>query len=581
MVDPISAASSAQSYIINRPRADAERANPSASMDVVAISDEARRKARAEIANSVGQVDQETSVQSEESPWGLSYGLPGSTHTERTLKNGHTEIIDVEGATLTVREYNGDKLVKSVDGTMADGRAVLDTNYYDKNGKVSQSIHAEMAKLETKSGWSGAVMNRSVTWFENGQTVRTLADEMFLRTKNSGGGAISLSGNDLSRMTGKLADDTDSLARTLTVETHNLNYHADIQEFYDNKQLSKSLIIDQAGEFVQQSNRHSMEVDGMGPMSSRELSHDTQLSVVSHEYDRDGNLLREATVTDASENGEDDEDGKQYQTVDVSWYKDGELVKHGNGSLLLEEFDGQGLMKRPGVLDLLGLSAEEYLTPEPQSASELLGTKLPESSSAPESFMEGIGRSAAKGQYGFAADMAEYGHRNQPFAVEWTTELYEDGEMVMRKQDSQRARNAPHRSVDDGLTFRPGGGLTEGDSPAVLESSSHTTEVIENGKTVARESLETREFLQPDENGPDTLMTLADYDRTNDDGDDGVNVVYKGGIGQADTDSRAALRGLGAELDLTMDGVYEMYRDVRGRGNLTDKASGFRFKGLN
>jgi hypothetical protein len=97
---------------------------------------------------------------------------------------------------------------------------------------------------------------------------------------------------------------------------------------------------------------------------------------------------------------------------------------------------------------------------------------------------------------------------------------------------------------------------------------------------VAKESQVTREFLQPDEHGPDTLMTLAGYHRLNDDGKDGLNVFYKGGIAEADPDPRAALRSMGAELDLTMDGVYEMYSDVRGRGNLGDKGSGFRFEAL-
>jgi hypothetical protein len=437
-----------------------------------------------------------------------------------------------------------------------------------------------MARLETKNGWSGAVMNRSVTWFKNGQIERTLGDEMYLRTRNKGKATVSVSGNEFSRMTGEMDGDAATLIHKLTSEDHSLSYHADIQEFYDNKQLSRNVVIDQAGEFTQESNRHPFEVEGMGPMGTRELSRDTRLSVVGEEYDRDGNLLREATVTDAQENGTGGKDGHQFQTADVSWYKDGELVKHGSGSFRLDEFDGHGLMKRPGVLDLLGLKAEEYLTPEAQDSSELLGTKLAESSSAPEFFLEGLGRAAAKGQYGSAADMAEYGRHGQPFAVDWTTELYEDGEMVMRKQDSQQARNAPNRGIDDRLPFRTVAGLSDGDRPAVLQHTSHTTEVFEDGRTVAKESQEAREFLQPDEHGPDTLMTLADYDRLNDDGPDGVNVFYKGGIGEADPDPRAALRAMGAELDLTMDGVYEMYRDVRGRGNLGDKGSGFRFKAL-
>ena len=291
-------------------------------------------------------------------------------------------------------------------------------------------------------------------------------------------------------------------------------------------------------------------------------------------------FLREATVTDASVDGTGDKDGKQYQTADVSWYKDGELVKHGSGSFSLDEFTGHSLMKRPGVLDLLGLKKEEYLSPEAQTASELLGTKLSESSSSPEFFIEGLARSAAKGQYGTAADMAQYGRLGQPFSVQWTTELYEDGEMVMRKQDSHQARNTLNRGVDDRLPFRTGGGLTDGDRPGILQRTSHTTEILENGKTVAKESQETREFLQPDEDGTNTLMTLADYDRLNNNGEDGVNVAYQGGIGQADPDSLVALREFGEEMDLTMDGIFETYRNVRGRGNLGDKGNGFKFWGL-
>ena len=141
-------------------------------------------------------------------------------------RNGHTEIIDVDGDTLTVHEYDGDKLVKSVEGVMVDGRAVLDTSYYDERGKVSQTIHAEMARLETKNGWTGAVMNRSVTWYKDGQVERTLGDEMYLRTNNTGSPTMSLSGNDFSRMTGKLDGDSDTLILKLTGEEHKLSYHA-------------------------------------------------------------------------------------------------------------------------------------------------------------------------------------------------------------------------------------------------------------------------------------------------------------------------------------------------------------------
>ncbi|MGE4194335.1 MAG: hypothetical protein AB7E51_13160 [Pseudodesulfovibrio sp.] len=563
MIDPVSAyspASSVEPQFKAVPKAE-RLPSSSGPAVVVGISEETMTRFKADMAvgEMVRQAERDKADSAAPSPWKLPSGL---THAERTLKNGHTEIIDIDGGTLTVREYDGDRLVKSVDGTMADGRAVLDTTYYDESGKASQTIHAELATLETRNGWSGAVMTRSVQWFEDGRTVRTMGDEMYLRTRNDGPATVG--GNEWGRMTGEMKNDSDSLVRMLTSEEHSLGYHADIQEYYDNGQLSRSMIIGQTGEYAQVSNRHGFEVEGMGEMSTNELSHDTGLEVRIWEYDRDGEMIREATVIDNQKDGTGSEDGKQTQTADVSWYKDGEKVKHGKGSLVLEEVATAGLMKRPGILDLLGLKPDEYLSPEPQEADELLGRKALDSSAQADFFLEGAGRAAAKGWYGSAADMGEYGHRGQPFAVDWTTELYEEGEVVMRKRDSQRAVSAPYRGVDERLPFRIVGGLSDGDRPVVLESAEHETTLLENGKTVAREAMSSREIIQPSEEGPDTLMTLAHYERLNDDGDDGVNVIFKGGLELADPDARAALRSMGDEVDLTMTEVHHMYRDLRG-----------------
>lgn len=566
MIDPVSSSYSpyaAVSAMDSSSEASPKKSGSDGSSGpsvIVDISEETLKRTRADMA--IGQVlreaQQEQAESAEASPWELPSNM---THAERTLKNGHTEIIDIDGGTLTVREYDGDRLVKSVDGTMEDGRAVLDTSFYDKDGTLTQTIHAEMTQMENKKGWTGAAMTRSVQWYEDGRIVRTLGDEMLLRTRNFG--QTTVGGNEWGKMTGRMESDSDSLVRQVTTEKHNVSYHADIKEFYEDGQLSRSMSLNQTGQYEQKSNRLPYAVDDMPEMSTSEVFHDTGLEVRVWEYDPDGELVREATVTDNQVDGQGGTDGKQTQTADISWYKGGEKVKHGSGSFVLEETETAGLMHRPGILDLLGLDTEDYLTPEQQSAPELLGGKLLDSSSQPGFFMAGLDEGVAKGQYGSAGDMSEYGHRDQPFAVDWTTELYEEGELVMRKSDSQRAENAPYRGVDDRLPFRNGGGLSEGDRPLVLESSSHETEIVDDGKVVARESLTAREILNPNEDGPDTLMTLAHYDRLNDDGDDGVNVFYQGELGLADPDSGAALRNMGAEVDLTMESVHDMYRNLR------------------
>ena len=307
-----------------------------------------------------------------------------------------------------------------------------------------------------------------------------------------------------------------------------------------------------------------VKVGNMEPISTRELSHVSKLIINTSDYDEDGELLREASVSDVQKDGVGPRNGTQLQTADVSWYKDGELVKRSHGSFEVDESESCGLMHRPGILDLLGMKPEQYLTSEPQEAVELLGRMALDSSAEASFFIDGLGEGIAKGEYGTATATAKYGHKDRPYSADWTTELYEEGELVMRKQDSERAVDAPDRGIDDRLSFRTVGGLSDGDRPVVLEQTNHTVELLKDGETVAMESLEAKEILQPSEAGPDTLMTLANYDRLSDDGMDGVNVFYHGGLDKADPDAHAAARSMGEEFDLTMDSVYEMYKSVRG-----------------
>jgi antitoxin component YwqK of YwqJK toxin-antitoxin module len=532
-------------------------------LDVVSISEEAIQRFKAEFANAamLSASEQEQAAEQKESPWKLP---SGKNHAEHSLKNGHTEVIDIDGDRLEIREYDGDRLVKFVEGTMMNGRAIMDTSFYDESGKVSQTIHAELNELTGKNKWTGARMTRSVEWFKDGKSTRTLDDEMFLQTRNHDGQSAGLSVNTLNKMTDVRVDKSEDLVKFLTSEDHIVDYHATIQEFHENGRLAKNMIIEQSGKYTQESNRNMVKVGGMEPVSTRELSHASKLIINTSDYDEDGELLREASVSDVQKDSVGQLKGTQLQTADISWYKDGELVKRGHGSFEVDESASCGLMHRPGILDLLGMKPEEYLTLDPQEAVELLGRKALESSAEASFFIDGLGEGIAKGEYGTATATAEYGHKDRPYSADWTTELYEEGELVMRKKDSERAVDAPDRGVDDRLPFRTGGGLTDGEHPVVLEQADHTVELLRDGETTAMESMEAKEILQPSEAGPDTLMTLANYDRLNDDGKDGLNVFYKGGLDEADPDAHAAARSMGAEFDLTMDSVYEIYKSVRG-----------------
>ena len=155
---------------------------------------------KAEIANAamLNANEQKQAAEQKESPWKLP---SGKNHAEHSLKNGHTEVIEIDGNRLEIREYEGDRLVKSVDGTMINGRAIMDTTFYDESGEVCQTIHAELDELTGKNKWTGARMTRSVEWFKDGKSTRTMDDEMFLQTRNHDGQSAGLSVSSLNKMT--------------------------------------------------------------------------------------------------------------------------------------------------------------------------------------------------------------------------------------------------------------------------------------------------------------------------------------------------------------------------------------------
>ncbi|BCS88208.1 hypothetical protein [Pseudodesulfovibrio sediminis] len=531
--------------------------SPPSQQDVVHISDEAFRRAQAD-QTSLNAVREANRRMDEEAGtyWSLSSDLKEGTST---LKNGNIQKVSIDGDSLTIEEFKNGEIVKSVTGVISESGAILDTEFYDASGRVIQSIHTELAEGETKNGMTSAVMTRDIQNFENGQLTYEMHDSMLLQTKNSkrpDTGALIFIKNLMSQGAEAVDLNADNLIGGVTSEKHIVDYFAELKEYGENMQLSREVTVEQEGRFTQQSNRSYDDVGGMPKRSTREMKHESNLIVQIKDYDSEGELIRDARFDDRKRDEAASTDGKQEQSVDVSWYNKGELVKRSHGSMVEEETGTSFLEGRAGIVEMLGMSDAEYLGAGQQTAVGLLGSKLLTSGSEADQFLDGVADHINDSNYSSAKKIADYGEGDKPYEISWTDELYKDGELVMRQKDTEGAKESSFRQKERRQLFRKGGALTENDAPGLLRESSHEREVFENGKTVSHESVDAKEWVDVKMDGPDQLRTTSTYVQGIAGHEDTTVINGAGEITGADADNHAAARGFSTEMEESLGELY-------------------------
>lgn len=503
----------------------------------------------------------------------------GFREGERTLKNGNKEVVTIEDNKLEVFEYDtSGKLIKKVEGVLGDDAAVLDTEFYDENGRVNQTIHTELTGLgDTEDATTSARMSRTIQWFDNGQLTRRMHDSMDLEStyrklddenaqgmremaRQSAGGTLTVESAIEAGMI-KQPDKLDDMIGRVTVDTHKSRYYASIQE-YDAGRLTQDMTIRQKAEYDNITNRTDAKWGGMETGTTRELFHNAQLEVSVTNYDGEGNILRQAEFRDGHKDGVLDKDGGLNQSLTVSWYNKGELVKRSHGSLSMDEVKNGKLPERPSLLDALGLKNEEYSTDRPVAASGLLAAATKQAASEADHFGEPLRHDTASsvtGAYNTAGNVLTSGSGNNPYSISWTNEIYRDGELAARQVDKESAVKSP---VPTDFQFHTGGGLTEDDTPAVVRRSSHRDESFENGLLKKEAEIESHEFVKEVKNGADVVKTRTEASEGLGLNRRHLQKTTTAKIDEVDRESHAAAKGFSGELRLTLDDVADAFQAI-------------------
>lgn len=518
--------------------------------DSLSLSAEARHR---------HDVEQARKEAAEPATWESLLGVADGTSM---LKNGHRQVVDIDGAAITIEEYDGDRLIKSTQGRLDSGSMVLDTEIYDKSGAVEQTLHTEIvnADQETMEHWTAAKVSRSIQWFDNGELTRRMRDSMILQSHSTANRDPENFARYLQGITDSDVDPNSLAALTglVTDDTNKTDYEATIEEFAGGH-LAREVVIEQNATFSNTTNRSDSKFNGMDPKTTAQTAHTMNMAIRITDFDADGELLRQASFEDYHSDNIFDEHGQNKQSVSVSWYDDGEIVKKSRGDLSLSETEHSGLAKRPDLLQTLGIEPEDYATDTPQTAMELMaGTGL-DLSDSPDQFGAALRSFAASGRYNPAESIADHGAGDQPYSITWSDEYYAEGKLAARREDSESAIENPFGQE---LSFRTAGGLTEDERPATLRRTSHMDESYDNGRVRNRAEVASREFIERDEHGPDRINTFTVGQQDTGAADKTVHNTSAARLGDVDAQANTASSSMEQEVGLIMGDVYSIFRSL-------------------
>lgn len=554
MTDPINSAGTAHQSLAASLTASASRqtqieaqAKPIATEDIAEISRQAREAWLASQEQKSAQNDTRTSA-----TWESLFNLSSGT---KYLKNGNKQVTSIQGSELLVMEYEGDKLVRKETGLLTGNSVIKDVEYYDEAGELAQSIHSELVGIEDGGLSSSATLKRSANWYASGVLTREYSDSMELEVGYEGLQELEVEEGDL--------QDISALAGKMTKDNVATRFAASIKDYVNGK-LAQAATVRQNTSLLLQTNRGGSGQGDEETESIQALCGESGFSATVSNYDTSGKLLREASFDE-----EITSDGEKTQRLSTTWYNNGETVKTSSGVYEGQVQNGNGLNAQL-LLDTLDLTPTQYATKTPQTAGELLTKTFQEAADAPEFYTADVDGTNGQGAFGSVRNLESYQNVMDPYSLTWTEELYKDGKLAARQQDTEGAIANPEARK---IHFALGAGLTEDDSPRMLRKSSHTDESYdEHGDLAVSASIKRQEEVQKDERGIYHLLTRSTGTQVRNGETLTVAVREEKALVAVDLESRKASGSFAAAAELTLDDVHDMLSTLEEPGQGTQEA---------
>lgn len=475
------------------------------------------------------------------SPWETKYGYRNG---KTSLKNGNSQVVTIKDNLLTVQEYSGGDLVREENAEITANGLTREITLYDKHGKVTQTMHSTLQKEQASgSNATSAILTRSAQWFENGVLVRDMQDSMGVKAEYDD--AEGLEKTELLE-----PDDLESLKKLLPTNDVTSQYNATISE-YANGKISKTATIAQGLHSLSISNRGDLPLGPVSPHSSWEYAGESSLSITMTTFDSSNRVASQAQYTDDTDIGVE-----RRRHLSMITYVDGKIATRSEGEIVTKKSVSQSAPKQPMILDALGIGQDEFAASTPLTAQDMLSLRFMESSSKPDYYP-----SRAMTEKTSGGDRSAHVERSAttPYSIQWNTEAYVDGKLVVRQRDTEKASENPRFSKEN--VFAPGKGLTEDENPPLLRGSGHEVELYKDGMLSLRKRSEMQEELGHDERGVTVLGTRIRVDSGTESPVDGPWGVRLGGLEKVDADAEAASLGFTRNLAQMLTSVQNMVKN--------------------
>lgn len=517
-------------------------ASPAATGDTVSFSDEAVAKSRA------GTPDESLSSQAasdgDKSPWETRYGLEAGTVS---LKNGHSQITSLHGSKMEILEYDGTRLVRKETGSIAAGGVVRDIEEYDKRGELTRRVHSELGGAEAQGATSSSsFLRRDIQWFKDGEISKELHDSMTVKASYE-------TSDPLHGDFAAAPESLDDLAGTLTFDHIGNDYVGNLIEYSDSGNVFRETTISQSVRTESVTNRRATPRGDMQGNTTSERSRETKFSVDQVLYDEEGNVLRQVSFLDSSDN-----DASQKQHIEISSFNKGVLVEHSQATVTQERSKDRQLEGRPDMLEALSLSESRFSAETPLNAQELLGDghgeQVDQTATFISSALEGIGA----GDYNPAQGLSRSHAANGPSSVTWEKTLYSDGKVTLKQEHSETVTENPHPAE---AAFHTVSGLSEDTDAPYVRSSSHRVESYQDGRLVAQSAVEMQEVSEDDARGVTSTTTHVAAAYGSGHAVHNTRAKLSETLIEADAHWNAAAKNAGSAIQMTLKDVLALFRE--------------------
>lgn len=566
-------------------RGQQEQAFPGAWGDAYTVTISDRAKARLAAAVESGAEAGEADTEQKPSAQEYWEKLLGVSSGASTTADGNRLKVTVKGDAVEVLEYAGSRLVRKTTGMLGASGVDLTTEVYDRSGRTTQKIQTHFTGLDSDlSVTSSSGMTRTTQWFDGRQLVRQMEESMRLSSSYSGtpnadaferlnlaqlADSLGGSGQDKPTDEGTLWSLLD-FAGSLTKDTQKTDYYATVTDYADGR-VTQRITIDQANSYENTTNHGDAVNAGRDPHSTEQTRQEARLFLRVESYDAQGNILRDVSFSDTMDSFSSS--GVQHrQSLSVSWYVDGERVKRSQGELTMERGENTDLETRPTLLQFLNVDEADYAADTPLNASEILSLGLTQAATDSGHFKQALKADVESGRYDTAGDVARGNNGDRPYTLEWTNEIYSEGELVARQRDVESATG--NRTPEDTL-LRTGGGLTEDARPALLHRTEHVEEAYEGGHLTTRGVISSHEYIfEGDRQGPDEVRTATHAEKQSGLKKIVMNDVYAATIEDVDADRHAASEAFSLELGLSLGDLRETLTAVNSAGKEEEAMAG-------